>query len=81
LMEPYATLLTAATLLYSSYHDIRTREVDDRVWIIPAAAGILINTYPFLDAGLGWLIRYGLAAGVDGGRCLRALLHRALRRS
>ena len=63
-MEPYATLLAAATLLYSSYHDVRTREVDDRVWIIPAAAGILINTYPFLDAGLGWLIRYGLAAGL-----------------
>jgi len=63
-MEPYATLLAAATLLYSSYHDLRTREVDDKVWIVPAAVGAVINIYPFLGADLGWLIRYGLAAGL-----------------
>lgn len=51
-MSPYAltidyirVLIAVAMLGYASYKDIKTREIHDIVWIIPAGIGLLIDGY------------------------------------
>ncbi len=64
-MEPFNTLILAATLLYASYLDLKKREVDDKVWLVPSALGIALNSIIFLNGGVEWLIRFALAVGVS----------------
>lgn len=42
----YIRVLIALSMLgYASYKDIKTREIHDMVWIIPAVVGLLIDAY------------------------------------
>lgn len=66
-MEYWSSLIVSATLLFSSYQDLVKREVEDIVWIVPAAAGLALNIYLHLPAGIDWFIRYGLAVLVSAG--------------
>ncbi|MEM4495326.1 MAG: prepilin peptidase [Candidatus Caldarchaeum sp.] len=85
-MEPWSTVIISLTLLYSSYLDIKKREVDDIVWIIPSLLGLLLNLYTAYVVGLDYLVRYGAAvlvsaavgfvlyfAGLYGGADAKAL--------
>ncbi|MCS6769527.1 MAG: prepilin peptidase [Candidatus Caldarchaeum sp.] len=65
-MEPFNTLLAASTLLYTSYLDVRTREVDDVVWVVAASLGLVLNAFSVYSGGLGELLRYGFAVAVSG---------------
>ena len=47
--------LISATMLYSSYSDWISREVDDKVWII---SGIIGGALTALDLFLTWNFRY-----------------------
>ncbi|MEM1975895.1 MAG: A24 family peptidase C-terminal domain-containing protein [Candidatus Caldarchaeum sp.] len=66
-MEPWSTAIVSLTLLYSSYLDIRKREVDDIVWIFPSILGLLLNIYTVYVLGLDYLVRYGAAVLVSAG--------------
>ncbi|MEM2238079.1 MAG: prepilin peptidase [Candidatus Caldarchaeum sp.] len=63
-MEPWSTLITSATLLYASYLDVKTREVDDKVWVIPSAVGATLNLINFFGSGFETFFSYGLAVGI-----------------
>ncbi|HIQ29217.1 MAG TPA: A24 family peptidase [Candidatus Caldiarchaeum subterraneum] len=81
------TYIASAALLYASYRDFKTREVDDIVWIIPSCLGLLINLYGFYVNGFSnvWIYLIGVAvtgalafaiylAGLYGGADAKALL-------
>ncbi|MEM1945449.1 MAG: prepilin peptidase [Candidatus Caldarchaeum sp.] len=63
-MEPWSTLINTVTLLYASYLDVKTREVDDKVWVIPSAVGATLNLINFFGSGFETFFSYGLAVGV-----------------
>jgi len=44
-VDYFRVLIALAMLGYASYKDIKTREIHDIVWIIPAAIGLLIDAY------------------------------------
>ncbi|BAJ50223.1 archaeal preflagellin peptidase FlaK [Candidatus Caldarchaeum subterraneum] len=66
-MEPWSTAIVSLTLLYSSYLDIKKREVDDIVWVIPSILGLLLNLYTVYVVGFDYLVRYGAAVLVSAG--------------
>ncbi len=83
--------IVSATLLYASYKDFKTREIEDIVWIIPSCLGLLINFYIFYldDFSYVWMYLLGIAvtgalafaiyfAGLYGGADAKALLMVAL---
>ncbi|MDW8063059.1 MAG: A24 family peptidase C-terminal domain-containing protein [Candidatus Caldarchaeum sp.] len=66
-MELWSTVIVGITLLYSSYLDLKKREVEDIVWVVPAAAGFAFNFYFFHSLGLDWWLRYGAVILVSAG--------------
>jgi len=53
LIIDYFRVLIALTMLgYASYKDIKTREIHDIVWIIPAGIGLLIDAYEIIVGDL-----------------------------
>ncbi len=81
----YLVLLGA--LAFASYQDIRTREIDDKVWLIAGAIGALLTAYEALTVpsyqALFALVSIGLTAllafgvyflGLYGGADAKALL-------
>jgi preflagellin peptidase FlaK len=84
-------LVIGASLLIGSYQDLKTREIDDRLWIIAGIAGGLLTvaeivttpSYPLFLAGLSILISGVLAFGIYflglyGGADAKALMVVAL---
>ena len=60
--------LTIGMLSYSSYKDIKTREISDLVWIIFGIAGLVLNIYELYNGTLGWLtllIALGFSLGLS----------------
>ncbi|MDW8084328.1 MAG: prepilin peptidase [Candidatus Caldarchaeum sp.] len=85
-MEPWNSIIVSITLLYSSYLDLKKREVEDVVWVVPSVVGLALNAYFSYPLGLEWLVRYvvvvvlstGLAfalyfAGLYGGADAKAI--------
>jgi len=81
----YLVLLGA--LAFASYQDIRTREIDDKVWLIAGAIGALLTAYEALTVpsyqaffalvsiGLTALLAFGVYfLGLYGGADAKALL-------
>lgn len=64
-MELWNTAIASITLLYSSYLDLKKREVEDIVWIVPSALGLALNLYFFYPFGFEQLVRYGLVVLVS----------------
>ncbi len=56
--------LISATMLYSSYSDWVSREVDDKVWII---SGVIGGALTALDLLLTWSLRYLILALISIG--------------
>lgn len=80
-------LVLGAALAVASYQDVKTREIDDRVWLVSGAAGAVLTAaeiittpgYPLLAAGLSALLTAVIAVGVFylglyGGADAKALL-------
>lgn len=76
-----------AALVVASYQDVKTREIDDRVWLVSGTAGAVLTVaevivtpgYPLLAAGLSALLTAVIALGVFylglyGGADAKALL-------
>jgi preflagellin peptidase FlaK len=60
--------LTIGMLSYSSYKDIKTREISDLVWIIFGIAGLVLNIYELYNGTLGLLtllIALGFSLGLS----------------
>jgi hypothetical protein len=45
LIDYIRTIISVAMLGYASYKDIKTREIHDIVWIVPAGLGLVIDIY------------------------------------
>lgn len=45
-------LLALGMLGYASYKDIKTREIHDLVWIVPAGLGLLLDAYEIINGDL-----------------------------
>jgi len=60
MIEYLRIAITSATLLYSSYLDLKTREVDDKVWLLPSAFGATLNLYTYITTDPAALIFYGV---------------------
>jgi len=84
-------LLIGAALAVGSWQDIKTREIDDRLWVVAGIAGGLLTVaemattpaYPLLLAGFSILVTSLLAFGIYflglyGGADAKALLVIAL---
>ncbi len=75
-MGPYAllidyarTLISLGMLGYASYKDIKTREIHDMVWIVPAGAGLLMDAYELLAGDItlqGLLFSVGFMVALSG---------------
>ena len=62
-------LIAVAMLGYASYKDIKTREIHDIVWIIPAGIGLLIDGYEVYSGDLsiiGMLYNIGFMVILSG---------------
>jgi preflagellin peptidase FlaK len=84
-------LLIGAALVVGSWQDIKTREIDDRLWLVAGVAGGLLTvaeiaatpSYPLLLAGFSIMLTAILAFGIYflglyGGADAKALLVIAL---
>jgi len=84
-------LLIACVLAVASYQDIRTREIDDRIWLVAGGLGGLLTLveiittpgYPLLLAGFSIFITAVIALGIFytglyGGADAKALIAIAL---
>ncbi|MCX8203194.1 MAG: prepilin peptidase, partial [Nitrososphaeria archaeon] len=80
-------LILGAALAVASYQDVKTREIEDRVWLVSGAAGAVLTVaeilatpgYPLAAAGLSALLTAVIAVGVFylglyGGADAKALL-------
>jgi preflagellin peptidase FlaK len=80
-------LVLGAALAVASYQDVKTREIDDRVWLVSGLVGALLTVaeitttpgYPLLLAGFSALLAAAIAVGVFylglyGGADAKALL-------
>lgn len=80
-------LLIAIALTYASFQDIKTREIDDRVWLLVIPLGAILTAieifttpgYPLLLSGLSIILSVILAlalfyAGLYGGADAKALI-------
>ena len=56
------TVLASGMLGYAAYKDMKTREIHDMVWAVPAALGLLIDIYEVFSGNLS-LINAGLSIG------------------
>jgi preflagellin peptidase FlaK len=45
LLDYIRTIISVTMLVFASYKDIKTREVHDKIWILPGAAGLSIDAY------------------------------------
>ena len=45
LIDYLRVIISVAMLGYASYKDIKTREIHDIVWIVPAALGLILDVY------------------------------------
>ena len=45
LLDYVRALMSVSMLGYASYKDVKTREIHDIVWIVPAALGVIIDAY------------------------------------
>ena len=69
LIDYIRTIIALGMLGYASYKDLKTREVHDMVWIIPAAAGLLIDAYELYVGNItlqGALINVGFMVVLSG---------------
>ena len=65
-------ILIAASLAYASYQDVKTREIEDKVWLVTGAIGAALTVYeivvtpgyPVLLAGFSILLTTLLAFGI-----------------
>lgn len=55
LLEYLRPLLVMAMLGYASYKDLRTREINDVVWVIFGASGLVIDVYDVATGSMGLL--------------------------
>jgi len=62
-VEPLSILIVVSTLAYSSYLDLKTREVPDKVWLISGGAGVALNLYLMTQPTPSSLVTYGIATG------------------
>ena len=80
-------ILIAGVLLFASYQDLKTREIDDRVWLITAPIGAVLTLYEILTTpgypwavalfsiGLTVVLAIGVAyVGLFGGADMKALI-------
>lgn len=80
-------MILGAALAVASYQDVKTREIDDRVWLLSGAAGAVLTVaevvttpgYPLVLAGFSALLTAAIAFGVFylglyGGADAKALL-------
>ncbi|MEM4316024.1 MAG: prepilin peptidase, partial [Nitrososphaerota archaeon] len=67
MIEYLRIALASVTLLYTSYLDLKTREVDDHIWVIASVIGAVANLYAFLTLTPSTLYIYGLAVGSTAG--------------
>ncbi|GBC68664.1 hypothetical protein HRbin01_00347 [archaeon HR01] len=66
MLEYLRIAVASATLLYTSYLDLKTREVDDKVWLVAGAFGLLVNL-PDLIWKPADIIPYLLSIGATAG--------------
>ena len=58
------TILITVTLLAASYQDIKTREIEDKIWLISGVIGALLTTYEILTTPDYPLMVVGLSIGL-----------------
>jgi len=79
--------LIAVALTFASFQDLRTREIDDRVWYIAIITGAVLTAfevlttpgYPLLIAGISVVLTTAVALGIGyiglyGGADVKALI-------
>jgi len=69
LIDYLRVIISVAILGYASYKDIKTREIHDVVWIIPAALGLVMDVYEIYVGTLtvtGALISIGFMVVLSG---------------
>jgi preflagellin peptidase FlaK len=71
-LEPARLVLVAGMFIYTGYRDLKDREVEDRPWIVLAAAGLVLlaidMAYSFSwDHLLLVLLSIGISAGIGWG--------------
>ena len=61
------SIVSVTLLSIGSIQDVRSREIDDRVWIVFAASALIINTIGVLNGSvepLWWIVFAGLQSGL-----------------
>lgn len=69
LIDYIRTLISLSMLGYASYKDIKTREINDMVWIISAGAGLIFDIYELHVGEItlqGTIISIGFMAVLSG---------------
>ena len=70
LIIDYLRVVVSVIMLgYASYKDLKTREIHDIVWIVPAAIGVALDSYELVVGNLTWmgaLLNIGFMAVLSG---------------
>ncbi len=69
LLDYIRTIISVSMLGYASYKDVKTREIHDIVWIIPAAIGLIIDVYELYLGNItvrGVLFSVGFMVALSG---------------
>ncbi len=69
LVDYIRTIISVSMLGYASYKDVKTREVHDKVWMIPGALGVVIDIYEIIVGNLtvtGALFSIGFMVVLSG---------------
>lgn len=90
-LSEVSLILIGATFAFASYQDLKTREIDDRIWLVAAPIGLALTVaealvtpgYPFFMALFSVLLTVALALGIFytglyGGADAKALIMLAL---
>lgn len=67
MIEYIRIAVASATLLYSSYLDLKKREVEDWVWVIASVIGASANLYFYIASSPPHLYLYGVAVASTAG--------------
>jgi hypothetical protein len=69
LVDYIRVIISVSMLGYASYKDVKTREIHDMVWMIPAAIGLVIDAYEIIVGDLtvtGALFNIGFMVVLSG---------------
>ena len=69
LIDYIRAIISVSMLGYASYKDVKTREIHDIVWIVPAALGVIIDAYELYVGDItlqGALLSVGFMVALSG---------------